>query len=270
MNNSDNPCVLGSMGFYLENTMGVIGRNLSVITITSAVSFLAFLGGCDKKETSGVIHTGEDVVTGEYSDTVGSDTVQEDKKEIKLPENMTAEEYYQFGLERIKKGGFDEAIAAWEKVLTLDPMMFSVYDKLGKAYYTQGKFHKAAEVYRKQLDIRPNEPMTYFSLGVVYRMNEQYEDAVEMQMKAISLKPEFASAYNELGLTYCKQRRLEEAIEAHKHALELDPGLGAAHNYLGVAYLLKGMNAEAEMAFNEFKKYEAGKNMPSQHGAFSH
>ncbi len=242
--------------------MSMVGKNLLSATIIHSIIFLSFFG-CSKKEVAEntVIH---DEVAGE----VGSDN-QEVKKEIKLPENMASEEYYKHGLETIKKGGFDEAIAAWEKALELNPTMFDAYEKLGKAYYTQGKFDKAGQVYRKEIELKPDDPMVYFSLGVVYRMNEQYEDAVNMQQKAISLNPQLASAYNELGLIYCKQRKLDEAIDAHKKALELDPKLGTAHNYLGVVYLLKGMSSEAEEQFNEFKKYEANKSMYPPHGGGS-
>lgn len=241
--------------------MGIIGRNLPAIAIAGAVIFLS-LCGCTKKETSENSEAvNKEAMSGEDHDT------QEIKKEVLLPENMTATEYYNYGLESIKKSGFDEAIAAWEKALKLEPTMVSVYEKLGKAYYTQGRFDKAGEIYRKELALKPDDPMIYYSLGVVYRMNEQFEDAVQMQMKALSLNPNLANAYNELGLTYCKQKKLDEAIDAHKKALELDPKLGTAHNYLGVVYLLKGMSAEAEEEFNQFKKYEAGKSMYPPHGA---
>ncbi len=241
--------------------MGMTGKNLPLVAIASIVVGLSVYG-CSKKETSENAEvTNQEVVSDEGSDT------QEVKKEVVLPEKMTAAEYYQFGVESIKKGGFYEAIAAWQKVLELDPAMMSAYEKLGKAYYTQGRFDKAGEIYRKQLELKPDDPVIYYSLGVVYRMNEQLEDAVKMQKKALSLNPNLATAYNELGLTYCKQKKLDEAIAAHKTALELDPKLGTAHNYLGVVYLLKGMSAEAEDEFNQFKKYEAEKAMPSAHGA---
>lgn len=243
--------------------MGIIGRNLPVITIAGAVVCLS-LCGCGKKEASENAEVANrEVVHEESADT------PEAKKEIVLPEKMTAAEYYNYGLENIKKSGFDEAIAAWQKALELEPTMINAYEKLGKAYYTQGKFDKAGEIYRKELELKPDDPMIYYSLGVVYRMNEQFEDAVKMQTKALSLNPNLATAYNELGLTYCKQKKLDEAIDAHKTALELDPNLGTAHNYLGVVYLLKGMSAEAEEEFNQFKKYEAGKSMYPPHGAAS-
>ena len=243
--------------------MGMIGRNLPIITVVGAVVFLS-LYGCSKKESSENVEVADRGVVNEES----SDT-PEVKKEVVLPEKMTAAEYYNYGLESIKKGGFDEAIAAWEKALKLEPTMVNAYEKLGKAYYTQGRFDKAGEIYRKELELKPDDPMIYYSLGVVYRMNEQFEDAVKMQTKALSLNPNLATAYNELGLTYCKQKKLDEAIDAHKKALELDPKLGTAHNYLGVVYLLKGMSAEAEEEFNQFKKYEAGKSMYPPHGAAS-
>lgn len=242
----------------------MVGKKLLSTAIVTSIVFLSFFG-CSKKEVAESTAGREEIEGGAASDD------REIKKEIKLPENMTSEEYYKHGLEVIKKGGFDEAIAAWEKALELNPAMFPAYEKLGKAYYTQGKFDKAGQVYRKEIELKPDDPMIYYSLGVVYRMNEQYDDAVSMQQKAISLNPKLALAYNELGLTYCKQRKLDEAIDAHKKALELDPKLGTAHNYLGVVYLLKGMSSEAEEQFNEFKKYEANKSMyPSHGGGFSH
>ena len=244
--------------------MRMIGKNLQILTITGTVLFVS-LYGCGKKEVSEGVSKSEEAATGEAS------VDREVKKEVKLPEKMSASEYYNYGLEHIKKGGFDEAIAAWERALELEPTMTNAYEKLAKAYYTQGKFTKAGEIYRKELTLKPDDPMIYFSLGVVYRMNEQFEDAVKMQTQALSLNPKLASAYNELGLTYCKQKRLDEAVTAHKTALELDPKLGTAHNYLGVVYLLKGMSAEADAEFNEFKKYEAEKKMsPSHGGAPSH
>jgi len=239
--------------------MRIRGRNVQILTITCTLLFIS-LYGCSKKEVSEGTSKNEEVATE------GESNVQEVKKEVKLPEKMSASEYYNYGLEHIKKGGFDEAIAAWERALELEPTMTNAYEKLAKAYYTQGKFAKAGEIYRKELTLKPDDPMIYFSLGVVYRMNEQLEDAIKMQTQALSMNPKLASAYNELGLTYCKQKRLDEAVTAHKTALELDPKLGTAHNYLGVAYLLKGMSAEAEAEFNEFKKYEAEKKMSPSHG----
>ncbi|KKO18876.1 MAG: hypothetical protein DCC43_07415 [Candidatus Brocadia sp.] len=244
--------------------MGIKGKNVPLLAVAGIVVGLS-ISGCGKKDAT---ETGE-VMHKEAISEEGADT-NEVRREVVLPEKMTATEYYNYGLESIKKGGFDEAIAAWQKVLELDPTMMSAYEKLGKAYYTQGRFDKAGEIYRKQLELKPDDPMIYYSLGVVYRMNEQFEDAVKMQKKALELNPNLATAYNELGLTYGKQKKLDEAIAAHKTALELDPKLGTAHNYLGVVYLLKGMSAEAEEQFNEFKKYEASKNMPSAHGASPH
>lgn len=240
--------------------MRIPGIKIHIFVMSGALLFMSIYG-CGKKELSDATLETKEVATEESTD------IQEVKKEVVLPEKLSASEYYNFGLEHIKKGGFDEAIAAWEKALELDPSMINAYEKLAKAYYTQGKFTKAAELYRKELTLKPEDPMIYFSLGVVYRMNEQFEDAIKMQTKAISLNPNFASAFNELGLTYCKQRKLDEAMNAHKKALELDPKLGTAHNYLGVVYLLKGMSAEADAEFNEFKKYEAGKQMGPSHGA---
>lgn len=241
--------------------MGMIGKKIPFIAIAGTFVFLS-LYGCGKKEVSENV----EVVNREVVNEEGSAT-KETKKEVVLPEKMTAAEYYNYGLESIKKGGFDDAIAAWEKALELEPTMVNAYEKLAKAYYTQARFDKAGAIYRKELELKPDDPMIYYSLGVVYRMNEQFEDAVKMQTKALSLNPNLAQAYNELGLTYCKQKKLDEAITAHKTALELDPKLGTAHNYLGVVYLLKGMSAEAEEQFNQFKKYEAGKNMSPSHGA---
>src|SRR3972149_2108472 len=139
--------------------MRIRGRNVQILTITCTLLFIS-LYGCSKKEVSEVTSKSEEIATEGESD------VQEVKKEVKLPEKMSASEYYTYGLEHIKKGGFDEAIAAWEKALELEPTMINAYEKLAKAYYTQGKFTKAGEIYRKELTLKPDDPMIYFSLGV--------------------------------------------------------------------------------------------------------
>lgn len=240
--------------------MKVIINNLNKVVPCVLMLFVFY--GCGKPQSSDTIEAKDagNVVEG-YAAS------QEEKKIVKIPENMTAEQYYNYGLDNIKKGQFDASIAAWEKAIELDPAMVAAYEKLGKAYYTQGEFDKAGRIYRKAIEFDPYNTMLYFSLGVVYRMNLQYEDAIDAQLKALSLDPNLAIVYNEMGLIYCKQKRLDEAVAAHKKALELNPNLGNAHNYLGVVYLLKGMSKEAEMEFAEYKKYEAGGNMPSGHGA---
>ncbi|MCF6148247.1 MAG: tetratricopeptide repeat protein [Candidatus Kuenenia sp.] len=235
-------------------------KNLNKIVPCVLALFVFY--GCGKQQSSDTIGAKDEGVIAE-----GDAVSQEAKKVVKIPENMTAEQYYTFGLENIKKGQFDVSIAAWEKAIELDPAMVKVYEKLGKAYYTLGKFSKSSQVYRKAIELEPYDAMLYFSLGVVYRMNLQYEDAIDVLMKSLSFDPNLAIVYNELGLVYCKQKMLDEAIAAHKKALELDPKLGNAHNYLGVVYLLKGMSKEAEEEFDEYKKYEAGIQMPPGHGA---
>ncbi|MBM4054963.1 MAG: tetratricopeptide repeat protein [Planctomycetes bacterium] len=240
--------------------MKTIMNKWNKIALCILVLFLLY--GCGKQQSSDTVGSKD---TGMIPES-GTES-QEGKTEIKIPENMTAEQYYNFGVENIKKGQFDVSIAAWEKAIELDPAMVAAYEKLGKAYYTQGRFDKASHLYRRAIEMDPYNAMLYFSLGVVYRMNLQYEDAIDMQMKALSFDPNLAIVYNELGLTYCKQKRLDEAVAAHKKAIELNPKLGSAHNYLGVVYLLKGMSKEAEEEFNEFKKFEAGSQMPQGHGA---
>jgi len=93
--------------------MRMIGKNLQILSITGIVLFMS-LYGCSKKEVSEVASKNEDAATEETS------VEQEVKKEVKLPEKMSASEYYNYGLEHIKKGGFDEAIAAWERALDLN------------------------------------------------------------------------------------------------------------------------------------------------------
>ena len=76
--------------------MRMIGKNLQILTITGTVLFMS-LYGCSKKEVSEGVSKNEEVATE------GESNVQEVKKEVKLPEKMSASEYYTYGLEHIKK-----------------------------------------------------------------------------------------------------------------------------------------------------------------------
>ena len=94
-------------------------------------------------------------------------------------------------------GKFDEAIAGFEKALTLEPNCTGCYYNIG--YIHAQKAAKADGAARKQ----------------------EYTDAETAYKKAIELKAEYADAYSGLASIYNAQRRFDDAATASAKATEL-------------------------------------------------
>ncbi len=104
----------------------------------------------------------------------------------------------------------DEAIAAYQKVLTLAPnpsIASAVYNNLGNALKTQGNLEAAVESYQKALEIRPDLVDIYYNLANVLAEQLKLDAAIESYQKALAIKPDlviakFGICMNQLPIIY--------------------------------------------------------------------
>ncbi|WP_139240662.1 tetratricopeptide repeat protein, partial [Geitlerinema sp. PCC 9228] len=98
-----------------------------------------------------------------------------------------------------------------------------LYNNLGNAYSNQGKYEQAIAAYQQALEIDPNSAYAYFNLGLVYSNQGNYEQAIAAYQQGLEIDPNDASAYIGLGNAYSNQGKYEQAIAAYQQALEIDP-----------------------------------------------
>ena len=146
-------------------------------------------------------------------------------------------------------GCYDEAIAAYQRAIELDPKVAAPHNGLGNVYAQMGRYDEAIAAYQRAIELDPNYAHPYHGLGNVYSDLGRYEEAIAAYQRAIELDPKDAYPHNGLGNVYRALGRYEEAIAAYQRAIQLDPKDAYPHNRLGSVYADLGRYDEAIAAY---------------------
>ncbi|MGR3309364.1 MAG: tetratricopeptide repeat protein [Candidatus Brocadiales bacterium] len=79
-----------------------------------------------------------------------------------------AEVHYKQGIEYIKNGKIDEAVAEFERAIKINPEHFHVHAYLGLIYGAEERFDEAIHEYEKAISINPDFADAYYGLAVIY------------------------------------------------------------------------------------------------------
>jgi tetratricopeptide (TPR) repeat protein/tRNA A-37 threonylcarbamoyl transferase component Bud32 len=150
----------------------------------------------------------------------------------------------------------EEAVAAFQKAITVKPADAELYHSLGDVLSDQNKSHEAEDAYRKAIAIKPDFVDAYSSLGHVLRHQNKLDEAVKTYRKGIELKPDNASAYDGLGIALSAQEKLVEAENAFRKLTQLFPGYTRGHVRLGNVLRNQQKLSEAVSAFREALKID--------------
>ena len=112
------------------------------------------------------------------------------------------------GAAAAQMGILDQAVDAFEKVISIKPDYVDGYNNLGTALADQGELDRAIGLYKKIISIEPNYAEAFNNMGHAFHKKDMLEEAVCAYLKAIELQPSFAEAYNNIGNIYRKQGRL--------------------------------------------------------------
>ncbi len=125
-------------------------------------------------------------------------------------------------------GRHQEALADFNKAISLDPNYAQAYANRGLIYRQTGKLDLALADYNKALQLDPNYAVAYLGRGIVYRQRKQTLDAFNDFNKAIAIRPDSAQAYYNRGLLYQSQRQHQFAIDDFSTAIGLTQNAGRA------------------------------------------
>lgn len=134
--------------------------------------------------------------------------------------------------------------------------------QLGNSHAQAGRWDQARAAYQKAIELDPNFQAAYANLGVVYYQLEQLDLAASQYQKALELDPDDGDVAYNLGALYLQQALmsgeqpeqalLERAVTQLKQAAELSPDLAEPFFSLGVAYQVSGQTEQAIEAFETF------------------
>jgi len=85
--------------------------------------------------------------------------------------------FYQLGDARVRQGRWDEAIAALQKSLWLNPFYSAPYILLGRAYHRKGQLATAEGMLRRAIAYDPNNRTAHYLLAQLLQQMGRTEEA---------------------------------------------------------------------------------------------
>jgi tetratricopeptide (TPR) repeat protein len=147
--------------------------------------------------------------------------------------NHSATYQIQYGTELERQGKLEEAAAAHERALEIDPNLVQAHINLIELYGELGQFDKAEEHYRAAIRLDPGYAESYYNYGVLLVRVEKFQLAEGAFRKTIEINPYYAPAYNNLGYLLERQGKFSEAETDYRRAIENKPNNRQAHFNLG-------------------------------------
>ncbi|HUO26841.1 MAG TPA: tetratricopeptide repeat protein [Candidatus Aquilonibacter sp.] len=114
------------------------------------------------------------------------------------------------------------ALAAYHKVIEIQPGHAAAHINLGTLYYNRQEFSLAEKHYRAALEADPRYALAYFDLGNVLDETGRVQEAIQTYKMAIQLAPTYADAHYNLALAYEKTRDPRKALKHWQAYVKLD------------------------------------------------
>lgn len=153
---------------------------------------------------------------------------------------------------------FNQAQAAYEEVVSLDPYYRAAWFKLGNSAFRQRQYRKALVMYRKEQQVASEVEKAdgqdldlerhctiLLQMGRAYVELGEIDSAKQAYLQAIAIDGSYAEAYSDLSVVYRDNGDYQTAIVYSRKALELDPEIVNYHLFLGLLLARTGQEQEA-------------------------
>jgi tetratricopeptide (TPR) repeat protein len=152
-------------------------------------------------------------------------------------------------------GHYEEAVAAYQLALGLEPTNEDAAVHLATAYAHEGKITEAETAYQQAIQAHPNSRLGYNSLGIFYRERNEYDKALQMFAKVTQIAPDWYGTYVNIGAIYNDTGQYEKAVDPLKKSIAIRASYPGYVN-LGAAYAGFRQWADAVSAYQEAIKID--------------
>lgn len=136
-------------------------------------------------------------------------------------------------------GRFDEAVASYERALSLDPAheeararLFNAHNNRGTARLAAGDLVGAEQSFRYAIEAGPGRGEILNNLGIALGRQGRFQEAADAFGRGAALAPARAEIHRNRGLVLLRQGRTPEARACYERAVTLAPADAEAHSNL--------------------------------------
>ncbi|WP_345955119.1 tetratricopeptide repeat protein [Mucilaginibacter sp. PAMB04168] len=130
-----------------------------------------------------------------------------------LSANPEAKKLYSNGGNLMEAQKWDEAIAAYEKAVKLDPKFAYAYDNIAICYRKKQDYKTAIKYYQKSLEVFPAGNLALQNLAAVYSYDNNNTEALNQYNKLKYLYPQDAEGYFGAGKLQAIAANYEVALD---------------------------------------------------------
>ncbi len=149
------------------------------------------------------------------------------------------------GFDYFLQRNFPQAIADFNKAISIDPTYAKAYSNRGNIYKALNRPPQAIADYNKAIELDPLDIKTYVNRGNIYDQQNNMRQAISDYTQAIEKTPDQAFPYYLRGNAYAREGLLNEAIADYTTAVELHPDSAVTFNNRGNAYVRQAHLSQA-------------------------
>ena len=127
---------------------------------------------------------------------------------------------------------YDEAIAFYDKALSIESDHSEVWSNKGNALGELKRYDEAIAHYDKALSLKADYAEAHSNKGATLHELRRYDEAITHYDKALSIRPDYAEGWSNKGNALSELKSYEAAIAHFDKALTLKPDIAWVHGYL--------------------------------------
>jgi tetratricopeptide (TPR) repeat protein len=167
------------------------------------------------------------------------------------PATVDAEAHYKRAISLQKLGKYDDALEAFDAVITFEPGYAEAHNSRGIALVMLNRAADALASFDRALALKPDYAECHNNRGIVLHELGRFDAALSCFDRAIALKPDNARAHNNRGTVLNDLRRGGDAVLSFETAIALDPAYAEAFYNRGLAFHDLGRFADALANFDK-------------------
>jgi tetratricopeptide (TPR) repeat protein len=133
-------------------------------------------------------------------------------------------------------GKTPDAIASYEKALSINNDSSQTHNNLGSALAESGRFDEAMTHIQRAIELNPDNGAAHVNLGHLLEVSGHRDQAIQQLAAAIELAPKNPDGHNIYGVILARQGKLNQAIAELEKAVALAPNSAECHYNLGRAF----------------------------------
>ena len=143
---------------------------------------------------------------------------------------------------------FEEALASYDQALVIKPEFAQALNDRGNALQELKRFADAIASYDEVLRIKPTFAEALYNRGNALLRLERFEEALASYDKALAARPDYVDALNNRGNVLRELNCFEEALASYRKAATIKPDYAEALKNLGIVLKELGRVEEARWA----------------------